>query len=64
LPASAASSSLVVILDEELIEDAKIAAIRGKTKVSAVVEKLLREWVDGQTLKKSIEPGGARGLRW
>jgi hypothetical protein len=39
---------LMVILDEKLIEDAKIAAIREKTKVSAVVEELLREWLSGR----------------
>jgi len=46
--APAGKKPLVVILDEKLIEDAKVAAIRGKTKLSAVVERLLREWVDGR----------------
>ncbi len=36
---------LTVIISEQLIEDAKIAAIREKTKVSAVVEELLQGWV-------------------
>jgi hypothetical protein len=36
---------LLVIIDEQVIEDAKIAAIRDKTKVSQVVEDLLRGWL-------------------
>jgi hypothetical protein len=36
---------LMVILDEQLIEDAKIAAIQDKRKVSGIVEELLRGWL-------------------
>ena len=43
--ALAGKRPLTVIVDEKLIEDAKIAAIKDKTKVSAVVEDLLRGWL-------------------
>jgi hypothetical protein len=43
---------LMVILNEKLIEDAKIAAIQDKTKVSAVVEELLRGWLAGRKTRK------------
>lgn len=43
--APAGKKPLLVIIDEQVIEDAKVAAIRDKTKVSAVVEGLLREWL-------------------
>jgi hypothetical protein len=38
---------LTVIIDETLIEDAKIAAIRQKTNVSRVADELLRGWLSG-----------------
>jgi hypothetical protein len=40
---------LTVILDETVIEDAKIKAIREKTKVSNVAEELLRGWLSAST---------------
>jgi hypothetical protein len=46
--APAGKKPLLVIIDEKLIEDAKIAAIRDKTKVSQVVEDLLRGWLAGR----------------
>jgi hypothetical protein len=36
---------LMVILDADLIKAAKIAAIEDGTKVSGIVEGLLREWL-------------------
>jgi hypothetical protein len=36
---------LMVIIDEDLIKAAKIAAIEDGTKVSGTVEGLLREWL-------------------
>jgi hypothetical protein len=45
--APAGKRPLTVILEETLIEEAKIKAIRDKTKVSAVAEELLRGWLSG-----------------
>jgi hypothetical protein len=39
--------ALTVIIDETVIEEAKIQAIRDKTKVSRVTEELLRGWLSG-----------------
>lgn len=39
---------LTVIIDESVIDEAKIKAIREKTKVSNVAEELLRGWLSGQ----------------
>ncbi|MEH2567141.1 hypothetical protein V1289_006768 [Bradyrhizobium sp. AZCC 2289] len=36
---------LMVIIDEDLIKAAKIAAIEDGTKVSGTVEGLLRDWL-------------------
>jgi hypothetical protein len=36
---------LMVIMEEEVIKAAKIAAIEDGTKVSAIVEVLLRDWL-------------------
>ena len=41
----AGKKPLMVIIDEELIKAAKIAAIEDGTKVSGIVEGLLREWL-------------------
>jgi hypothetical protein len=38
---------LTVLLNETVIEEAKIAAIREKTNVSQVTDKLLRGWLKG-----------------
>jgi hypothetical protein len=45
--APAGKRPLTVIIDETLIEDAKIAAIREKTNVSRVADELLRGWLSG-----------------
>ena len=39
--------ALTVIIDETVIEEAKIKAIREKTKVSSVAEELLKGWLAG-----------------
>jgi hypothetical protein len=41
---------LTVIIDETLIEDAKIAAIRDRTNVSRVADELVRGWLSGLLL--------------
>lgn len=38
---------LQVLVDEQTIDDAKIKAIKEKTRVSRVVEALLQGWLDG-----------------
>ena len=43
--APAGKKPLMVIIDEELIKAAKIAAIEDGTKVSSTVEGLLRDWL-------------------
>jgi hypothetical protein len=43
--APAGKRPLMVIIDEEVIKAAKIAAIEDGTKVSGTVEVLLREWL-------------------
>jgi hypothetical protein len=43
--APAGKKPLMVIIDEDLIKAAKIAAIEDGTKVSGTVEGLLREWL-------------------
>lgn len=40
-------AALQVVIDEQTIEDAKVKSIRGKTKISKVVEELLKGWLDG-----------------
>ncbi|MGY3424189.1 hypothetical protein ACVWZW_004664 [Bradyrhizobium sp. F1.13.4] len=40
-------TALQVLIDEHTIDEAKIKAIREKTKVSRVVEKLLQGWLGG-----------------
>lgn len=40
-------AALQVLINEKTIEDAKVRAIREKTKVSGVVEELLQGWLDG-----------------
>ena len=45
--APAGKAALQVLVDEQTIEEAKIKAIRDKTKVSRVVEELLQGWLDG-----------------
>jgi hypothetical protein len=50
-------TALQVLIDEQTIEDAKVKAIRDKTKVSRVVEALLQGWLDG-TIKLPDEAKG------
>lgn len=45
--APAGKRPLTVIIDENVIDEAKIKAIRDKTKVSNVAEELLRGWLAG-----------------
>jgi hypothetical protein len=44
---------LQLIIDEKTIEEAKIKAIRDKTRVSRVVEELLDGWLAGTYKLKS-----------
>jgi hypothetical protein len=44
---------LQLIIDEKTIEEAKIKAIRDKTRVSRVVEELLDGWLTGTYKLKS-----------
>jgi hypothetical protein len=39
------TSGISVILDEYLIEETKVAAIRDKRKVSGIVQELLEGWL-------------------
>ncbi len=48
--APAGKRPLTVIIDETLIEDAKIAAIRDRTNVSRVADELARGWLSGLLL--------------
>ena len=41
----------MVIIDEDLIKAAKIAAIEDGTKVSAIVESLLQDWLAKRRLR-------------
>jgi hypothetical protein len=45
--APAGKRPLQVLVDEETIDEAKIKAIRDKTKISAVIEELLDGWLSG-----------------
>lgn len=45
--APAGKAPLQILVDEKTIEEAKIKAIREKTKVSRVVEELLQGWLNG-----------------
>jgi hypothetical protein len=36
---------LLVIIDERVIEDTKVAAVRDTRRVSGIVEELLRGWL-------------------
>lgn len=40
-------AALQVLIDSDMIDEAKIKAIKDKTKVSRVVEELLKGWLDG-----------------
>jgi hypothetical protein len=50
--APAGKKPLLVIIDEQVIEDTKVAAIRDKRKVSGIVEELLRNWLSNRPLRK------------
>jgi hypothetical protein len=43
--APAGKRPLLVILDEQVVEDTKIAAVIDRRKVSAIVEELLKGWL-------------------
>jgi hypothetical protein len=43
--APAGKKPLLVIIDEDLIEETKVAAIRDKRKVSGIVQELLEGWL-------------------
>jgi hypothetical protein len=45
--APAGKRPLTAIIDEELIKEAKIEAIRQGTNLSRVTQELLRGWLDG-----------------
>lgn len=46
--APAGKKPLMVILDEQVIEDTKVAAVIDKRKVSGIVQELLEEWLAGR----------------
>jgi hypothetical protein len=50
--APAGKKPLLVIIDEQVIEDTKVAAIRDKRKVSGIVEELLRNWLSDRPSRK------------
>jgi hypothetical protein len=50
--APAGKKPLLVIIDEQVIEDTKVAAIRDKRKVSGIVEELLRNWLSNRPSRK------------
>ena len=50
--APAGKRPLLVIIEEEVVEETKVAAVREKTKVSAIVEELLRAWLAGRKIGK------------
>jgi hypothetical protein len=43
--APAGKRPLLVIIDEQVVEDTKVAAILEKRKVSGIVEELLEGWL-------------------
>jgi hypothetical protein len=46
--APAGKKPLLVIIDEQVIEDTKVAAVIDKRKVSGIVEELLQGWLAGR----------------
>ena len=50
--APAGKRPLLVILDEQVVEDTKIAAILEKRKVSGIVEELLTGWLAERKTRK------------
>lgn len=50
--APAGKKPLMVILDEDLIKAAKIAAIEDGLKVSGIVQELLEKWLVGRKARK------------
>ncbi len=45
--APAGKRPLTTIIDETVVEEAKVKAIRGKTNLSRVTEELLQGWLAG-----------------
>jgi hypothetical protein len=50
--APAGKKPLMVIVDEDVIKAAKIAAIEDDRKVSGIVEDLLQTWLAGRRAKR------------
>jgi hypothetical protein len=50
--APAGKKPLLVIIDEDLIEETKVAAIRDKRKVSGIVQELLEAWLVGRKARR------------
>jgi hypothetical protein len=50
--APAGKRPLLVIIDEQVVEDTKIAAILEKRKVSGIVQELLQKWLAGRKAVK------------
>jgi hypothetical protein len=47
-----ARKPLMVILDEQVIEDTKVAAVLDKRKISGTVQELLQGWLAGRKSRK------------
>jgi len=50
--APAGKRPLLVILDEQVIEDTKVAAVLEKRKVSGIVQELLEGWLAGRKSRR------------
>jgi hypothetical protein len=50
--APAGKKPLMVIIDEDLIEETGVAAIRDKRKVSGIVQELLEGWLASRKPRK------------
>jgi hypothetical protein len=50
--APAGKKPLMVIIDEDLIEETEVAAIRDKRKVSGIVQELLEGWLASRKPRK------------
>jgi hypothetical protein len=50
--APAGKKPLLVIIDEQVIEDTKVAAILEKRKVSGIVQELLEGWLGSRQPKR------------
>ncbi len=50
--APAGKRPLLVILDEQVVEDTKVAAILEKRKVSGIVQELLQGWLTARKTRR------------